>query len=1122
MQKKLLSLLLAVAMVVCMVPSVGITAMATEDVKADVVADENKDTTLENNDGADDKNLEDEDKSDGEDKSEGEDKSDSEGTGTDAEGTLPENETETKDEEKSEGVTNSEDKPVIPEADVPAEPTVPEAPVLMAAPLAAPLAAEPKAVTVGEGETYTAIQDTIDAIAKETDPTGWTITVKAGTYDRFTVNKPVSGLTIVGENGAVINVLENDNRFAWDNGGINIWAPDITLKNLKVVAGESKKAWADSAISTNNGASGGSGNSLTVENCTVVGPGVGKGSLYGIFWNCDRLEVKNSTISGFSNAIEFMLDGYSIPEGETFEMNNNTFSDCSFAIHGYMGGNNGAGTLEIANNTITGTDALRAKVIVQDNATNTLKTNIHSNTFANVVVGTVNLQDAGDKNDVLKENTLGKGCFYVDAIEPGTIEFYTNYMAPEAGAGYWKLNNKEGLEQIDYINKQIADANAKGEKKLSITGIDKDHLVKTFTWFKDALYWETLESGSFKVTKEVIDSANPDAANAEYNFKATIIAADGKSDALYTKFSGTLGGLTFTDGVANFTLKAGESVTATNVPVGVRVMVEEVVEEGAEYAPSYVVNGQTSPESGVIVVASGTVAEVKVTNKWKAPIVPVVPEKPDWTVSKSKTATNLDKNFESKVTLGLPSYEQELVSDIVFVLDKSTSAEVEGQALAMLTDLKGKIANTGAKVKVGVVIFNKIANVTEFKDLATEYDAIEAAITEKISSGTNTHAGMLAGKAMLDADKEVEASRKHLIFVSDGVTYMFNENPTAEAWSFDADGWKNWAGPDNWNTKYGNNNAPKNWGKHLGAIRDQVKVQGTQYEYPYGGTVTNSTPKDDTSKQYVNSIDKALYYTYNVYNDCVKAGYNCYAMVANQNRGTQYKWGPSFMDYLAENSCGKDVTFDKIEKEIYYLLDAGSEVVDVIGKDVDEKGNEYDFAFIPEKDKLQMKVGGKVIAVKDITGEDKVPHFGFGELHDNGKYDYELKYYANGTEAEADEHFVWEINVPVTNFERVELTYTVKLTNPQKKEGTYGEYDKDGSNDRPALYTNNSATLYPVDTNGKPGDPEEFDKPTVSYEVKNHRPRPTPEDDDDDEEEKKPRPYPIIKPEQIPSTGSIL
>lgn len=41
------------------------------------------------------------------------------------------------------------------------------------------------------------------------------------------------------------------------------------------------------------------------------------------------------------------------------------------------------------------------------------------------------------------------------------------------------------------------------------------------------------------------------------------------------------------------------------------------------------------------------------------------------------------------------------------------------------------------------------------------------AIQQEITSGTNSHAGLLAGKELLDNDKEVEAQRKYMVFVSD-------------------------------------------------------------------------------------------------------------------------------------------------------------------------------------------------------------------------------------------------------------------------------------------------------------------------------------------------------------------
>lgn len=471
----------------------------------------------------------------------------------------------------------------------------------------------------------------------------------------------------------------------------------------------------------------------------------------------------------------------------------------------------------------------------------------------------------------------------------------------------------------------------------------------------------------------------------------------------------------------------------------------------------------------VVLMNAGTYAEA-VALKAAHGLIPVVPVDPvpgtNWAVSRSKTATNLDASLESRVTLSLPSAEEQLVTDIVFVLDKSTSPALEQQTLEMLQALKAQIGSTNAQVKVGVVIFNKVANMTGFMDLATQYEAIEAAIRQEISSGTNTHAGLLAGIGMLDNDSSVDASRKYLIFVSDGITYMYNQAPTATAWSFLNDGVvSNWAGPDNWKSKYGSNNPPADWAEFLGKVKTQAEVQGTTYEYPYGGTPTASTPVANQSG-YVNSVDKALYLTYEAYS-AAAAKYHCYAMAAGTKSGEQYLWGPSFMSFLAN---GKTVDFSQIRNDILYLVDRGSRVEDYMGYVADD----YDFDFV-KPEEMTLKVGSESYAAVKLS-ENK---YGFKPV--NGSYAFTVEYVrGNGHE---EEHFVWNINEAISNFAPVQLTYTVRLTNPKAEPGTYGEYDRDGSTDSTELYTNNSAVLYPVDSNGKEGEALPFPKPTVSYTV---------------------------------------
>ena len=437
-------------------------------------------------------------------------------------------------------------------------------------------------------------------------------------------------------------------------------------------------------------------------------------------------------------------------------------------------------------------------------------------------------------------------------------------------------------------------------------------------------------------------------------------------------------------------------------------------------------------------------------------------------VSRSKTATKLDKKtWTSDVTLSLPSAEEKLASDVVFVLDKSTSTDLEDQALGMLAALKDQAASTKAKVKVGVVIFNKEAHVTPLTDLATDDNTIEKAIKQTISSGTNTHAGLLAGKQMLDEDAEVAANRKYLIFVSDGITYMYNAEPIVTAWSFMADSWKHWAGPDNWKSKYDNNNPPADWSAWMNEIGKKVEAQGTKYEYPYGGEATNCTPEEDTYKDYANSIDKALYLTYQVYQEAQEAGYNCYAVANEVERN--YLWGPAFMRYLAN---GETVNFNKIQNDILYAVSAGSTVTDTIGE-------KFTFGGV---DSFTLKVGTEEIkGVKDALDENTV---NFGEKKNDGKYPYTVTY------APDTKTFVWTINENVSNFAPVQLTYTVKLTKPETDPGTYGVEDLNGekelsdAEEEKALFTNESAVLNAINSAGAQLKPLDFPKPSVSYTVK--------------------------------------
>ena len=142
-----------------------------------------------------------------------------------------------------------------------------------------------------------------------------------------------------------------------------------------------------------------------------------------------------------------------------------------------------------------------------------------------------------------------------------------------------------------------------------------------------------------------------------------------------------------------------------------------------------------------------------------------------------KTATALDENLETKVTLSFPGQREAEPADVVFVLDKSGASaqtDIFKQAKAFLEEINQKAKADGLNIKVGVVLFNKVGNIQQpLTDVVTGYDDILTAMNSSVRHGTNMDAGLLAAKSILDKDTAVKAENKHVILISDGATYLY-------------------------------------------------------------------------------------------------------------------------------------------------------------------------------------------------------------------------------------------------------------------------------------------------------------------------------------------------------------
>ena len=463
----------------------------------------------------------------------------------------------------------------------------------------------------------------------------------------------------------------------------------------------------------------------------------------------------------------------------------------------------------------------------------------------------------------------------------------------------------------------------------------------------------------------------------------------------------------------------------------------------------------------------------------------------NWNIPLSKTATEFDKDYKTDVTLSVPGVQQSLDSDVVFVLDKSTSTDLETASLDLLTQLKNQVKDTGAKVKVGVVIFNKVANVTaQLTDISTDegFNKVKAGIESEFKSGTNTHAGLLAGKALLDNDTSVSPERKYLIFVSDGVTYQFcKDDVCTKAYtrnfngSLHADKVNQCGTLSEIDVQYpgtqGKTSVPKGsieaWMADITSRIGTTDNDSENYDYEYTGQAAPET-QQMFSLNCVSNVEKALYLTKQVYTAAQEKGYKCYSVLAKDT----YKFGTDFMNMLAGD---KTVSFDSIKNDILYAVGTDSYVVDKIGDD-----------FTLDENTLRVKVGEDqyLDSIKLNADEEGnwVQYFGDAatQLSENS-YRFKVEYNA------VDKTLTWTFNENVSNFAPVQLTYTLKLTTPATNPGTYGQLDRNGDgkidgtgeavDSSKALYTNEFAKLTPVDSFEHEGLPVEFPKPSLAYTV---------------------------------------
>ena len=634
-----------------------------------------------------------------------------------------------------------------------------------------------------EGESYKTIQSAINYITKQqqeksTETTNWVVDVQAGTYNRFLVPHGVSNITIQGqEDETVITTLDGSeldqdvDTHTSDGQGIIIWGANITLKDMKITSStetkETNGVWYASAVGSQDGMWGSSAEAnspIILDNITFEGDGKG----FAFMPQRSAFAVRNCSINNYAQAIYFANDNYS---ADNCVITGNTITNCVYAIHGYYGKGEAQNAMKISYNTISGTQGRFAVIAVLDqNNTGAVKLDISRNTFSYTIVGGIN-QPAGTMESVMGTNTMKDYSYVADAYWHDPTDYGTTFYAPkqEGKIATWYGNptSEAGDATQEELVKALNEYGTAGQV-IEINAPAQE----MFTIAKNAIVIkEYVDAGDLKITKTVL--GNPGIKTA-FTFNVRLTRDEEGNPPLHGRYdyidaSGNTRQVKLSeDGTFSVTLKAGESVTIKDLLPGTSYTITEKVP--ADYSSE---NYQASGS----IVANATQTASFVNTYTGSEVEP--------TVDISKTATQLDANDTTDVTLTVGAGSSKENVAVMFVLDKSTSTDVRKAAADMLNVLASK---TNTNILYDVVVFSGTASSTGWQDISDTTgldDILNQFVNPTGTSGTNLSAGLY--KANQDIETLVKkygtSYETYLITLSDGITYVWTDEDTGTTMS---------------------------------------------------------------------------------------------------------------------------------------------------------------------------------------------------------------------------------------------------------------------------------------------------------------------------------------------------
>ena len=650
-----------------------------------------------------------------------------------------------------------------------------------------------------------------------------------------------------------------------------------------------------------------------------------------------------------------------------------------------------------------------------------------------------------------------------------------------------------------------------------------------------------LEDHTFSGLTYAATGTEPDTYNGVFTGNAIIKDADGTDVTANYNVKTELGTLTITDSTSTATVTFkivggkwnGDNPTAEDKTVQVTLtngkgsLADVTIPTGVADA-DHQGDGTWSPatpQAGTEITQDGNKV-FTLTFQEKEEQKPADPVKLD--VSRSKTAKPLDTStWTSNVTLSLPSAEYEPVIDVVFILDDTYAGNgiFKDAATGLLNELSEK---KNLDVNVGIVNFDAVARdwvaattnsqysglvslkntegLTALQNaIATKLDKNNDGQTKKIGA-TNIEWPLEMAQNMLASGKGTE---KYAILFSDMYGYVYRGDLIIDGQTYEnvplskrlyAGESKFYQGSLSMGTKYqsfadvyAHRNDEENQTTD-GFFRDS---SWDSYWSIYSGHMqipTNPATKDSADPFGVpggySGFEKSTCLVYDRLLQMKQAGINISIVnndfapgdirevgyvqsIKNDMLDTLEQKGISVIK-TQENVTAEDMTnvFDTLKDQLIQVVSAGSTVTDKIGTN-------FDFVGL---NTMSLKIGDNTIpgVIDEATNTITFKHGGKDNAH--------VVVYDSSADS-----FTWTINEDVTKDARVQLTYSVKLTKPETAAGTYGVTDLNGDGkvdgtdttytDTDALYTNESATLVPKDSNGNTGEELTFPKPSVSYTV---------------------------------------